>query len=103
MTLEAAGYRVIEAVDGQDGLAKATAEPVDAVITDQNMPNMDGLTFIRALRQHPLGKGVPVIVLSTDSAETLKAQAREAGALGWMVKPFTADKLLAVVRKVLGG
>ncbi|MBU9697516.1 response regulator [Rhodobacteraceae bacterium HSP-20] len=102
MTLEEAGYAVIEAVDGQDGLAKALAQPVDAIITDQNMPNLDGLGFIRALRQHPAGKGVPIVVLSTDSAEDLKAQAREAGALGWMVKPFTQDKLLAVIKKVLG-
>jgi two-component system chemotaxis response regulator CheY len=102
MTLEEAGYAVVEAVDGQDGLTKALSQPVDAIITDQNMPNLDGLGFIRALRQHPQGKGVPVVVLSTDSAEELKAQAREAGALGWMVKPFTQDKLLAVIRKVLG-
>jgi two-component system chemotaxis response regulator CheY len=102
MTLEEAGYAVIEAVDGQDGLSKALSNPVDAIITDQNMPNLDGLGFIRALRQHPQGKGVPVVVLSTDSQEDLKAQAREAGALGWMVKPFTQDKLLAVIRKVLG-
>ncbi|MEY4984606.1 MAG: hypothetical protein RIR62_2872 [Pseudomonadota bacterium] len=102
MTLSEAGYAVVEACDGRDGLAKATAQPVDAIITDQNMPELDGLGFIRALRQHPMGRGVPVIVLSTDSAEELKAQAREAGALGWMVKPFTQDKLLAVIRKVLG-
>lgn len=102
MTLQEAGYRVIEAVDGQDGLAKATSQPVDAIITDQNMPNLDGLGFIRAFRQHPAGRGVPIIVLSTDSEDNLKQQAREAGALGWMVKPFTQDKLLAVIRKVLG-
>ncbi len=102
MTLEEAGYAVVEAVDGQGGWTRALSQPVDASITDQNMPNLDGLGFIRALRQHPQGKGVPVVVLSTDSAEELKAQAREAGALGWMVKPFTQDKLLAVIRKVLG-
>lgn len=102
MTLSEAGYAVVEACDGRDGLAKATSQTVDAIITDQNMPELDGLGFIRALRQHPMGRGVPVIVLSTDSAEDLKAQAREAGALGWMVKPFTQDKLLAVIKKVLG-
>lgn len=102
MTLTEAGYAVIEACDGKDGLAKATSNPIDAIITDQNMPELDGLGFIRALRQHPMGRGVPVIVLSTDSQEDLKAQAREAGALGWMVKPFTQDKLLAVIKKVLG-
>jgi two-component system chemotaxis response regulator CheY len=102
MTLQEAGYAVIEAVDGKDGLDKALSQPVDAIITDQNMPNLDGLGMIRALRQHPQGKGLPIVVLSTDSEEGLKQQAREAGALGWMVKPFTQDKLLAVIRKVLG-
>jgi two-component system chemotaxis response regulator CheY len=102
MTLTEAGYAVVEACDGLDGLQKATSQTVDAIITDQNMPQLDGLGFIRALRQHPMGRGVPVIVLSTDSQEELKAQAREAGALGWMVKPFTQDKLLAVIKKVLG-
>lgn len=102
MTLTEAGYRVIEASDGADGLAKATAQPVDAIITDQNMPGLDGLGMIRALRAHPVGRGVPVIFLSTESQESLKDQARAAGALGWMVKPFTQEKLLAVVKKVLG-
>ena len=102
MTLEEAGYAVIEAVDGQDGLAKALSQPVDAIITDQNMPNLDGIGMIRALRQHPNGQGIPIVVLSTDSEDSLKQQAREAGALGWMVKPFTQDKLLAVIKKVLG-
>lgn len=102
MTLRDAGYDVIEAVDGQDGLDKATARQMDAIITDQNMPNLDGLGFIRALRRHPNGQGVPIIVLSTESEDNLKQQAREAGALGWMVKPFSQDKLLAVVKKVAG-
>ena len=88
MTLEEAGYRVIEAVDGNDGLAKATSNAVDAIITDQNMPGLDGLGFIRALRQTPSGKGVPIVVLSTDSQDDLKTQAREAGALGWMLGPI---------------
>lgn len=102
MTLQEAGYDVIEGVDGQDGLEKATSSHVDAIIVDQNMPRLDGIGMIRALRQHPNGQGVPVVVLSTESEDNLKQQAREAGALGWMVKPFTQDKLLAVVRKVAG-
>lgn len=102
MTLRDAGYEVIEAVDGLDGLEKATARVMDAIITDQNMPNLDGLGFIRALRRHPNGQGVPIVVLSTDSEDGLKQQAREAGALGWMVKPFSQEKLLAVVKKVVG-
>jgi two-component system chemotaxis response regulator CheY len=102
LTLREAGYDVLEANDGQEGFNLATAQRVDAIITDQNMPNMDGLSMIRALRAHPHGQGVPIVVLSTDSTENLKDQARAAGALGWMVKPFTQDKLLAVIRKVLG-
>lgn len=102
MTLQEAGYTVIEGIDGQDGLEKATASRVDAIIVDQNMPRLDGIGMIRALRKHPNGQGVPVVVLSTESEDTLKQQARDAGALGWMVKPFTQDKLLAVVRKVVG-
>ena len=102
MTLQDAGYQVIEGVDGQDGLEKALASRVDAIIVDQNMPRLDGIGMIRALRGDPRGQGVPIVVLSTESAETLKTQAREAGALGWMVKPFTQDKLLAVVKKVVG-
>lgn len=102
MTLQEAGYQVLEGVDGQDGLEKATAARVDAILVDQNMPRLDGLGMIRALRNHPNGKGVPVVFLSTESEDALKQQAREAGALGWMVKPFTQDKLLAVVKKVVG-
>ncbi|WP_304616349.1 response regulator [Paracoccus sp. (in: a-proteobacteria)] len=102
MTLQEAGYDVIEGVDGQDGLEKAIGTRVDAIIVDQNMPRLDGIGMIRALKAHPNGQGVPVVVLSTESEESLKTQAREAGALGWMVKPFSPEKLLAVVRKVAG-
>ena len=102
MTLQEAGYDVIEGVDGQDGLEKATSSRVDAIIVDQNMPRLDGIGMIRALRSHPAGQGVPIVVLSTESEDSLKQAAREAGALGWMVKPFTQDKLLAVVKKVVG-
>ena len=102
IALKSAGYDVIEGVDGQDGLEKAISTQVDAIIVDQNMPRLDGIGMIRALKAHPNGQGVPVVVLSTESEESLKTQAREAGALGWMVKPFSPDKLLAVVRKVAG-
>lgn len=102
MTLSPLGYSVIEAVDGQDGLKQATSNAVDAIITDQNMPNMDGLSFIRAFRSQPASKGVPIIVLSTESADDLKSQAKEAGAVGWIVKPFTQEKLVAVIQKVVG-
>ncbi|MFN3512343.1 MAG: response regulator [Phenylobacterium sp.] len=102
MTLSGAGYRVLEAVDGAEGLAKATSETVDAVITDLNMPNMNGLDFIRSFRRHPSSTGVPIVLLTTESDDELKRQAREAGAIGWMVKPFRQDQLLAIVRKVAG-
>ncbi|MFC7705619.1 response regulator [Plastorhodobacter daqingensis] len=102
LALREAGYEVIEAVDGRDGLMKALSQPIDAILTDQNMPNLDGLGFIREFRRHPASKGVPIIFLSTDSEDQLKQQARDAGALGWMVKPFTQDQLLGVIRKVLG-
>ena len=91
-----------EATNGAEGYDKATANPVDAVITDLNMPVMNGIEFIRKYRQHPASKGVPIILLTTESDDELKRQAKEAGATGWIVKPFKQDQLLAVVRKVTG-
>ena len=102
LTLSAAGHNVIEAGDGAQGYAKAIAEPVHAVITDLNMPVMNGIEFIRKYRQHPASKGVPIILLTTESDETLKAEARAAGATGWIVKPFKQDQLVAVIKKVTG-
>jgi two-component system chemotaxis response regulator CheY len=102
LTLSAAGHHVIEAGDGAAGYAKAIAEPVHAVITDLNMPIMNGIEFIRKYRQHPASKGVPIILLTTESDETLKAEARAAGATGWIVKPFKQDQLVAVIKKVTG-
>ncbi len=102
MTLTGAGLKVIEAGNGSEGYSKATSQPVHAVITDLNMPVMNGLEFLRKFRQSPAGKGIPVILLTTESDEELKRQAREAGATGWIVKPFKQDQLLAVVRKVTG-
>ncbi|RFC62506.1 response regulator [Fulvimarina endophytica] len=102
MTLKQAGYSVVEASDGREALDKATSSPVDAVITDLNMPVMDGLTFIREYRATPSSNGVPIVFLTTESDAGIKAQAKEAGATGWMVKPFKTDQLLSVVRKVAG-
>jgi two-component system chemotaxis response regulator CheY len=102
ITLSAAGMDVIEAVNGEDGFAKATAQTVHAVITDLNMPVLNGIEFIRKYRQHPSSKGVPIILLTTESDDELKRQAKEAGATGWIVKPFKQDQLLAIVRKVTG-
>jgi two-component system chemotaxis response regulator CheY len=102
MTLSAAGLDVVEAINGADGYTKATSQTVHAVITDLNMPVMNGIEFIRKYRTHPSSKGVPIILLTTESDETLKAEAKAAGATGWIVKPFKQDQLLAVIKKVTG-
>jgi len=101
-TLTGAGYEVVEAVDGQDALAKASGAPVHMVITDLNMPNLDGLGLIRALRASPAHKFTPIVMLTTESQEAKKQEGRSAGATGWIVKPFKPDQLLAVVKKVIG-
>jgi two-component system chemotaxis response regulator CheY len=100
LTLTTAGYKVIEAADGAEGFLKATTNPVSVVITDLNMPVMNGLDFIRKFRAHPSSKGVPIIMLTTESDEALKKQAKEAGAIGWIIKPFKQEQLLSVIRKV---
>jgi len=100
-TLTEAGYAVIEAVDGEDALAKLTT-PVNLVITDLNMPNLDGIGLIRSLRANPACKGMPILMLTTESQEARKQEGKAAGATGWIVKPFTTQQLLAVVKKLLG-
>lgn len=101
-TLKTAGYEVLEAVDGQDGLAKAKSKGVDLVLTDQNMPKMDGLTLIKTLRGLPQYKTTPILMLTTESSDAMKTQGKAAGATGWLVKPFDPQKLLEVVKKVIG-
>jgi two-component system chemotaxis response regulator CheY len=100
-TLSDAGYTVIQAVDGLDALTKLTT-PLDLVITDLNMPNLDGIGLIRKLRANPACKGVPILMLTTESQAARKLEGKEAGATGWIVKPFAPDKLLATVKRVLG-
>lgn len=102
LTLSGAGYSTLEAVDGEDGYAKATGNPIRAVVTDLNMPRLNGIEFIRKFRAHPSSTGVPIIFLTTESDEEMKRQAKEAGATAWMVKPFKQDQLLAVIKKVAG-
>lgn len=102
IALTGAGYTVTEAGDGLEGLAKAAETKFDLIVTDLNMPNMDGLTMIRALREQPQQAGVPIIFLTTESDPEMKAQAKSAGATGWLVKPFVPDQLVKVARKVLG-
>ncbi len=101
-TLKSSGYTVIEAEDGQAGLDKAKASKVDLILTDQNMPKMDGLTLIKTLRALPQYKATPVLMLTTESGDAMKAQGKAAGATGWLVKPFDPQKLLEVVKKVIG-
>lgn len=100
--LKDAGYQVIEAVDGNDGLAKARETEVDLVLTDQNMPGMDGIGLIRALRTMKNYQRVPILVLTTETGDEMKAQGRAAGATGWISKPFDPGKLAEVVRKLIG-
>lgn len=101
-SLRNGGYQVIDAVDGVDGLAKARATQFDLVLTDQNMPNMDGLTLIRSLRELPAYQQVPILMLTTESSPEMKNKGREAGANGWLVKPFDPNRLLEVVGKCIG-
>lgn len=101
-TLKGAGYEVMEAVDGEDGLDKARGRNADLVLTDQNMPRMDGLTLIKTLRGMSQYRSTPILMLTTESSEAMKSAGRAAGATGWLVKPFDPQKLLEVVKKVLG-
>ncbi len=101
MTLADAGYDVLQAVDGQDGVELLERETVDLVITDINMPKMNGYEVVRHLRGNPAYNGLPILVLTTESDTDKKNIAREAGATGWMVKPFDPERLVATVRKVI--
>ncbi|WP_227814100.1 response regulator [Nitrogeniibacter aestuarii] len=101
-TLKSAGYDVIEAADGQEGLDKAKGRAFNLVLTDQNMPRMDGLTLIKSLRGMPSYRSVPILMLTTESSDAMKSQGRTAGATGWLVKPFDPNKLIEVVKKVIG-
>jgi two-component system chemotaxis response regulator CheY len=100
-TLKAAGYNVIEAKDGKDALSKIT-QPLGLVVTDLNMPTMDGIELIKRVRADPAFKYVPIVVLTTESEAAKKQEARSAGATAWIVKPFRPEQLVAVVQKVLG-
>ena len=100
-TLKSAGYDVVEAVDGQDGLDKAKSKSFNLVLTDQNMPRMDGLTLIKSLRGLPQYASTPILMLTTESQQSMKEQAKAAGATGWLVKPFNPEMLLKVIAKVV--
>lgn len=100
-TLKAAGYQVVEAVDGEDAYEKACRRPFHLVLTDQNMPRLDGIGLTRRLRGHPDFGATPILILTTESSDQMKQAGRAAGADGWLVKPFDPNRLAEVVQKVL--
>lgn len=101
-TLHNEGYTVVEAVDGVDALSKLKQTPVDMVLTDLHMPNMDGIELIRNVRSDPGYRFLPIIFLTTESQSEKKQEGKAAGATGWIVKPFKPEQLIGVIRKVLG-
>ena len=100
-TLQGAGFSIVEGVDGVDALDKLTKKSVDLLITDLNMPNMDGIQLIAKARALPSCKTTPILMLTTETDAAKKQAGRAAGATGWLVKPFQPDQLLATVRKVI--
>jgi two-component system chemotaxis response regulator CheY len=101
-TLIEGGYEVVEAYDGRRALEKLKDGPIDMMITDVNMPNLDGIELVRKVRENEESRFIPVILLTTESKESKKQEGKAAGATGWIVKPFRSEQLLGVVRKVLG-
>jgi two-component system chemotaxis response regulator CheY len=99
-TLRGAGYTVLEAENGVAGLRALQGQKVDVVITDVNMPEMDGITLVRKVRALPNHAGTPILILTTESEQSKKDEGRAAGATGWIVKPFSPEKLLQIVAKV---
>ena len=101
-TLKQGGYEVVEAVDGADALRKLQEHKIDMLITDLNMPNLDGIGLIKGVRGGTLNKFIPIVMLTTESQDSKKGEGKAAGATGWIVKPFKPEQLVAVVKKVLG-
>lgn len=100
-TLQVAGFAVVEGADGSEGLQRLESQPVQLIITDLNMPVMDGITFIQKVRERPSYRFTPILMLTTESQDAKKQAGRAAGATGWLVKPFDPQKLLATIAKVL--
>ena len=100
-TLKSAGYDTVEAKDGVEGLTKAKTASFDLVISDVNMPNMDGINLCQELRKLPTFKFTPILMLTTESSGDMKSKGKAAGATGWLVKPFNPDKLLATIKRVV--
>jgi len=101
IALTGAGYDVVEACDGQDALAKLTGQKIHLMLCDVNMPNMDGISFLKALREVPSYKFTPVIMLTTEAGEDKKREGQAAGARAWVVKPFKPEQLLNAVSKLI--
>jgi two-component system, chemotaxis family, chemotaxis protein CheY len=101
-TLKGAGYDVVEATDGRDALEKMERHSIHMLITDINMPNLDGIGLVRKVRSHAVYRFIPIILLTTESQDSRKQEGKTAGATGWIVKPFKPDQLLNVVKKVIG-
>jgi len=101
-TLKQHGYDIVEAVNGAEALKKLEKETVDMLITDINMPEMDGISLVRKVRDNPSYKFMPIVILTTEFRPEKKQEGKAAGATGWIVKPFRPDQLVAVVRKVIG-
>jgi two-component system chemotaxis response regulator CheY len=100
-TLKNAGFNVTEAVDGIDAWEKSLKQDYALVLTDQNMPRLDGIGLTRKLRENPNFKNTPILILTTESSDQMKQAGRAAGATGWLVKPFDPAKLVEVIRKVI--
>ncbi len=101
IALKSAGYDVIEACDGKDALTKLTGQKVHMIISDVNMPNMDGISLVKAIKQLAAYKFTPIIMLTTESQDEKKKQGQEAGAKAWVLKPFKPEQLLGVVQKLV--
>jgi two-component system chemotaxis response regulator CheY len=99
-TLKAAGYETIEAGDGREALDKLNGDKISLIISDVNMPNMDGITFLKEVKKLPAYKFTPVIMLTTESQEAKKEEGKQAGAKAWVVKPFKPDQMLQAVKKL---
>jgi len=101
IALRDAGYTVIEACDGKDGLKQLNGQKINLVISDVNMPNMDGISFVKAMKQNPSYKFMPVIMLTTEGADGKKQEGKEAGAKAWIVKPFRPEQLVQAVSMLI--
>ena len=100
LALAEAGFKVVQAIDGAEGLERLASGGADVIITDINMPNLDGLGFIERVRADQRHRAIPILVLTTESEPDMKERARQAGATGWIVKPFNPGKLVDAIRRV---